>query len=685
MNRVCTLPGCKKKLIGKRSDTLYCTDAHKAKAHRIKAKAQREVEAGENPEKVVARPVGISIGIFEEIERLLSEGHTISEVSRITGENKSVVFKAKVRLEATQTAADLNDNWEMSSDVYRVLAHDLKEPDPRNYEESMDWAIAAADRFLEFEALFIPLGKGKPYIRKPFHRRWIIETLFAIVTGGYLQIMAPPRHGKSELMRNFSVWIICRFPDARILWVGSNEQKSVEQVKAIRDILESHRTLRLAVLGPTKSFRGNEWASGRFTVDNRTTVLTGSTMLAIGRGGKMLSLNADIIFVDDIEDYESTSLPHQRRKTRRWYGQDLDSRKEEHTAMVIIGSRQHFDDFYGYNLDDPNFRFITDSAHNLSCSLDPFINSLHVDCMLFPEVRSYRWLMSKKTGSEARDEEGIFEMVYLNDPHDETLQIFVASVIRPSFNATRGIGLENIPERGRKLVAGLDPSATGYQAGFLWAVTASGIKLKPIEIQGPGGTMMPVPGADMMRVQDAKLRRWMVDIDNRVGGGIEAALELMQRWLLKYDCRHWVIEENLFHGSIRKDPRVRYFVKMNEIHMEQIDTQGTNKHDPSYGVGAMKRLFTSQIVDLPYGTDEARTKTNMYAKEMYSFTDDATLQAKRKANILMASWFPQKVIRRWEKEAIAERTRVVPISSPYPSSFSGVQGFTRNNVAPWRS
>ena len=92
-----------------------------------------------------------------------------------------------------------------------------------------------------------------------------------------------------------------------------------------------------------KRGRGKSWSSSGFTVATRTSVsgIKSPTMVGLGRGGKILSRDCDIIIADDIEDHSSTVQPAARHNTKNWWTTTLGSRKEEHTAMVVIGSRQH--------------------------------------------------------------------------------------------------------------------------------------------------------------------------------------------------------------------------------------------------------------------------------------------------------------------------------------------------------
>ena len=613
----------------------------------------------------------------DEAEQLLRDGYSINEIADHMLRSVSWIFNVKTRMLARDAIKASREDWEQDPWVVHVLATDLPQPeDHTDIELNLEWAIEATDRFMEFEAAFFRISGNKSYIRKRFHREWITETLLALATGGYLQIMAPPRHGKTELLRNFTVWLICRDLDIRILWVGPNETTAGDTVTAVREILSNNEDLRLAVLGPGMEFKGDQWSSLRFTVRGRTVGLTGSTMLAVGRGAKILSKNADLIVCDDIEDFEGTNLPSARKSTRGWFGQDLDSRKEEHTALMVIGSRVHPDDLYGYNIDNDDFRIVINAAHDPTCHQDPYDERTHQECMLFPEVRTYRWLMTKKRGAENRAEADRYNMVYLNDPQQETFQVYTKAVVEPAFNRSRVLGLEGIATPGRRLIAGLDPSDTGFQASFLWALT-------PTDYEVPNN-VLDFSGLSLQAVQDRVLKRWMVDIENRRGGGIEAALEQFQGWLDIYGVRHWVVETNMYKGSIRKDPRVVEFCRLNDVTIEDFSTQGSNKHDPRHGVAAMKRQYTHDLVDLPYGDNASREKTLLYARQLYAFTDDAVTQARQKSDVMMAGWFPQKRISKWEKETIVDRAPIKQLANSYPTSYPGLTGFSHHSKPPWR-
>lgn len=689
--RKCSLEGCYA-YIGpnRRIDAKYCSPEHQRRDASRRQSRRRQVEGklvkgvdvvGRAQDTMVERLITRMISEKTD-ERILAGEWSQADARRFYGVTGKVMSQA-VRLIRDRRIIDGKaTEWEMGDEIRSMLMFN-KDGSLNDYAGSYDdveaalrWATEAADAFLTFEATFFSLPGNKPWLREPFHRVWIIETLLAIATGGYLQILSPPRHGKSELMVHLACWLIARNPDIRMIWVGGNGDIAGDMVYSVGEQLATNDKMRLACLGPGVHWApvsrggGTKWERKEFKVANRSTVITGSTLIAVGRGARILSRNADVIFCDDIEDFDSTQQPSARKGTRRWFGITLDSRKEEHTALIVIGSRQHIDDLYGYNLEDGNFRTIVNSAHSPDCVKDESRYSEHVECMLFPQIRSYRWLMSKKEGADSREEAGTYDLVYLNDPQADGITIFIKEEVHGCRNRGRQLGLGGLPENHR-LIAGLDPSATKFQAGFLWAVA-------------------PMAGRSAKTILDAQdflMKRWMVDLENRKGGGARNALKLLVKWFDMYGVREWVFEESgawTGEGSLRHDLAIKKYAKANDIHIAGLETQGANKHDPLLGTGAMTRLFRDNMVDLPYGDERAKQKTNAYVRQLLRYTDDAAVQSRRKSDIHMASWLPTKSIRRMEKEALADlSSEVTALDSNYPVSYADLDGFTDTNQAPW--
>ena len=114
------------------------------------------------------------------------------------------------------------------------------------------------------------------------------------------------------------------------------------------------------------------------------------------------------------------------------------------------------------------------------------------------------------------------------------------------------------------------------------------------------------------------------------------------------------------------------------IYLEGHQTQ-KNKFDPIFGVGSMRELFKQQLISLPYGSAESETKSNIYRRQLIYFSSAASKASKAKSyksDVVMASWFPLKVIRRLGKERLAE------VGLDYKPSF-GEWNLSDMNESPW--
>jgi hypothetical protein len=169
----------------------------------------------------------------------------------------------------------------------------------------------------------------------------------------------------------------------------------------------------------------------------------------------------------------------------------------------------------------------------------------------------------------------------------------------------------------------------------------------------------------------------MVDIENTKGGGIPQAFKTIKEWYKKYQCSHWIIEENGFQRAIRQDRELKEWTAAKGIHLEGHQTQ-KNKFDPYFGVGSMSELFDKGLVNLPYGSADSQNKSNIYRRQLLYFSNAANKASSRgyKSDIVMASWFPIKIVRRLQKEFIAD------MGYEYTPSYGNVD-VSSMNVAPW--
>tara|TARA_B100000214_G_scaffold355988_1_gene314243 strand:- start:2354 stop:4264 length:1911 start_codon:yes stop_codon:yes gene_type:complete len=633
-NVVCIAKGCRKRLTGKQrkfcSPTCQKRQFASDKRHndKVTKPINRELKSDDGDYASVRRGQYYQSFVSEGYADLLANGDiSVAEVALLLDTSSATVSRMSAAYKVDVRNSLAAEDWQVSEEAKKNL---------RN--------------FSSFREKYFRTEQGKKYETADFHKNWISNIIESIDNGKELLILSPPRHGKTELLIHFAVYQICKNPNIRIMWVGGNEDIAKNALSAVLDVLDTNEELRDAYCPPGTSFKpdnrsGKNWSQNQFTVGTRTVAgIKSPTMVAVGKGGKILSRDCDLIIADDIEDHQTTMQPGARESTRQWWTTTLSSRKEEHTAVVVIGSRQHPDDLYHHLLDSDNFTSIVETAHKLDCDLPEHTPEEHVDCVLWPTKRSFDWLMSRARSASSTGGRQIFEMVYYNQTYVEGTQIFTMNIIdqcmRPDL--IMGEHYHNL-----HLVAGLDPASSGFQASVLWGIDAYRGEL------------------------------YLIDLENRKGGGIRAALDQMSDWLHHYDCRHWIVEENGFQSAIRLDESIKEFTLRNGIQVQGHLT-GKNKHDPLYGVGAMADLFENRKIHLPTGDSESSAKIQKYRQQLLYFDGKpVSKRNKEKTDIVMASWFPMKVFRRMQKERLAD------IGTDYTPSY-GDYKITDMNEAPWQ-
>lgn len=548
------------------------------------------------------------------------------------------------------------------------------------WENSPPWGLdhldELVDHFKDFRQRNFRTPDGNTY-ELPWHQeRWIRATIRNMITGSKLMILSPPRHGKTDLFAHFDIWLVaCINPNIRILTIGGSEDVSENSSGLAKAELENNENLINEYAPPGTRFEpprsGPSWTSGDWTVNTRFIQSKSPTMKAVGRGGTILSRDADAIVADDIEDHKSTWTDTNREKTRKWWGNDVDSRKTGSTSINFIGSRQHPDDIMSYILEDPSWEKIVETIHDdtacpvmeeigeeeawhCNCDLEDlsrhgsdgheedchFRQHTHQKdggCMLWPDgpegdERDFHFAASKRNNPHVN-----FKMTWQNEPQDSDITVFSRDLIR-SCHDHRNTG--DVP-RFTRLIAGLDPSGSQYQAVFLWGFNP--------EENG----------------------RYAIDFDNQLGGGIKRAREQIREWFTEYGVRWWVIEENLYHGGIVEDELLRQFTQREGIRLEPHRT-GTNKWDPEMGVSSLATWMEQGLIKIPNGSNKTAAKWREYERQLRNFSRETARSRKSRSDIVMASWFPEKRMKSWRREFMeGQRDQGTNLPSSYPFEDAG--------------
>jgi hypothetical protein len=217
---------------------------------------------------------------------------------------------------------------------------------------------------------------------------------------------------------------------------------------------------------------------------------------------------------------------------------------------------------------------------------------------------------------------------------------------------TRDVGKQGIPA-GYILIGGLDPASAGYQASVCLAYN---------------------PTTEHYA---------LVDLENELGGGIDAFLARMENWHDRFGLSTWVVETNNLQAIFTEDPRVKDLARERGILLRPHMTNW-NKHDPAHGVVSMGRMFREQMIDLPYLSGEAKAKMKVLERQLIAY-DPGTVKARKRkgtrTDVVMALWFAYL-----ETHEIRKRARSVEGTVAYDdmSSYPGYRTASMN-TAPWGS
>lgn len=455
-----------------------------------------------------------------------------------------------------------------------------------------------------------------------FHREWVGHIDRTVDSGGRLLLLAPQRHGKSEMLIRYCIMRICRDPNVRILWVSKTVTLAEKMVGYVRQVLENNEELRDASIGPGKTFvpskgSGLPWTNGEFTVACRSEVRKTPTMTAIGVGGTILGLDADLVVLDDPQDRARCQSPSYRASDVEWMFTDFMSRKEEDTGVAFIMSRQHIDDLPGHvirdHLDDWDVRIYR--AHDPACTVPEKDFAGHRDCVLWPEKRSWEWLYHQKQANLDH-----FSRNYMNDPKADGMTYITADELTKIEDRTRRVG--ELPTGGGRLVVGVDPAEAKPVAATLWCWDG--------------------------------IQRHLIDA-REFSASVVGLREVLAEWPARYGVREIAFEKNMAQSWLL-DEEVKRLRDEQGLKIHHHYTSRINKQSNAIGPVSMFQRMRCEPpeITIPGAPGDGQERIERVKRSWLSFDPDMAGHKHADDDLVMASWFPQLVIDSWEKAAPQE-------------------------------
>lgn len=184
-----------------------------------------------------------------------------------------------------------------------------------------------------------PLIAGEQHLE--WHRRARDER-----RAGFL---GPPEFGKTQQMivgRSVFELGVSSIKNAGVprlrIAVGSNTlEQATKSVGVIRDHIENNAAAKKVFPGLSP---GSKWTDAALWCKSPIRMRSPNVQ-AFGWFGNLLGSRIDLLWLDDVDDFESTSTPAQRRKQWEWFQRIVVGRLTKHAKVFAMGQCFHKEDF----------------------------------------------------------------------------------------------------------------------------------------------------------------------------------------------------------------------------------------------------------------------------------------------------------------------------------------------------
>ncbi len=176
---------------------------------------------------------------------------------------------------------------------------------------------------------------GGAYVPYP-HLRLVSLEIARLIDqgGGTLLVSMPPRHGKSETISRWTPeWFLMNYPHRRVILLSYAAELAEEWSRRARNGFQQHGGL----MSEDKTAAA-WWMTAQ-----------GGGMSAAGLGGPITGKGGDLIIVDDaVKNAEEADSETIREKQRASWTQDIWTRREKGTVIVLLMTRWREDDLYSF-------------------------------------------------------------------------------------------------------------------------------------------------------------------------------------------------------------------------------------------------------------------------------------------------------------------------------------------------
>jgi len=264
---------------------------------------------------------------------------------------------------------------------------------------------ALLDDLFEFNKQVLKVEEGSSMVPlAPFHKE-LCEFTQVWEHQNRKLVLIPRGHLKSTLVTvGYTLQQIAKSPKTRVLIGNATYPMAVAFLSQIKDHLVKNSTF-IDLYGDM-SASAPKWTQDMVKIvsDEESYERKEPTITAYGMGGNLVSQHYDLIILDDIVNRESISTKDQIDKTILIYKDILDL-LEPHGHLIMIGTRWHDSDLYGWILGGSERPFY---EHIQRKAVEGTMDS---GTILFPQKYNREYL------KQLRAEKGIYEFSsqYLNE------------------------------------------------------------------------------------------------------------------------------------------------------------------------------------------------------------------------------------------------------------------------------
>lgn len=393
-----------------------------------------------------------------------------------------------------------------------------------------------------------------------------------------------------------SVYELCRDPNSRILIVSKTDKL------ASRFLYQIGKHLTDPSLYPKDSnlildwgpfTGGDQWSKTQLYIAGRNSAEKDPSVSALGVGGHIYGVRADIIKFDDIADLENQRNSDRVAEMLVWATQEAASRVGRNGKLQFVGTRISAGDIYSQLETLPAFRTMR----------WPCITDEDTKATLWPDHFPYDNAVMQRDSMSVEQ----WQLVYQNVDTPGFGASFPPEVVEATYDTERSLG----EYEGRwALIAGLDPAGAGEQAGYT-ALVLMGVDLET-------GRRHLVDMVNVKQMKAPQLRDQIFD------------------WADRYPLRELRVESNGLQSQLVQynTEIVSYLTGRGTRVVPHITTKH-NKWDPNFGVEAMSSMFVNRMVTLPMKDIGSRTRVRQLADQLISFPMGQV------SDLVMAFWFAE--------------------------------------------